>query len=294
MQGKIFHQKQESKSVYTGGYTPTPIALLKSVEKAKGELGQKKKSKTIECQNIKNDVTEVKSKKKETNGNEKDKGENNERKGFTSFETSEAHDEQNQRCSKKRFDESLSIEDLFETDMPSAKRSRNNDNVRVNSHAVVEDEKHGGIGIKMKKKRVTLKSKDDKSAVRFRASTRKIRTSTLAAQLMNRYEKLQKEKDELLKNFKLREEGVKVKTISAEKELDLPPTMAVTVNKGKKRVAHVPKVSKINKVALNLLDPYSCGKVPFALRHRYLNLFHIECEKFCSPSDAVTQVLFFQ
>uniref|UniRef100_A0A914S8E6 Elongin A binding-protein 1 domain-containing protein n=1 Tax=Parascaris equorum TaxID=6256 RepID=A0A914S8E6_PAREQ len=50
-------------------------------------------------------------------------------------------------------------------------------------------------------------------------------------------------------------------------------------------------VTKAAALKLMPLDPYTPCKVPYALRSRYLALFHDECVKFCaSEEEAIIQV----
>lgn len=51
------------------------------------------------------------------------------------------------------------------------------------------------------------------------------------------------------------------------------------------------QVTKAAAMKLMPLDPYTPCKVPYALRTRYLALFHDECVKFCaSEEEAIIQV----
>ncbi|EJD76039.1 exonuclease [Loa loa] len=289
----------KSKLTYTGGYTPTPIALLKSVQKAKNEARQKKKSKTEESDNEKEDVVNLKNKVK--GGKMKDKNKNVKVKEVTNVEASklrvalkqqQSTEGKTQSVAKKKLDEQLSIEDLFETGVPATKKQRNIDNdVKSKAGNLPEKmEKQKEIEIKMEvEKRITHSSVQP--TIQMCVTATKVRAPTMAQQLMNRYQKLQKEKEELLKNMKLKEEVKAKKITTAEEKYDYKlGAVAATLGKGEKRMAHAPKISKSTKVNLVPLDPYSCGKVPYALRARYLSLFYIECQKFCgSMSDAVVQ-----
>ncbi|VDN88917.1 unnamed protein product, partial [Brugia pahangi] len=104
----------QSKLTYTGGYTPTPIALLKSVEKAKIEAEQKKNSEENDNQK---DVTNLKSKVK--GGKMKDKSKSVKVKKVENVEASKQQSTKgkSQSVAKKKLNEQLSIEDLFETDV---------------------------------------------------------------------------------------------------------------------------------------------------------------------------------
>ncbi|KAK6103170.1 Exonuclease family protein [Brugia pahangi] len=227
--------KSRSKLTYTGGYTPTPIALLKSVEKAKIEAEQKKNSEENDNQK---DVTNLKSK------------------------------------------------------VPAAKKRKHiGDDLKSKASSLPEKvEKQEEMQINMDQaKRIAHSSMQSTAQICLTAT--KVRTPTMAQQLMNRYQKLQKEKEELLRNMKLKEEIKAKKIITAEEKHDYKSgAVAATIGKGEKRMAHTPKVTNSTKINLVPLDPYSCGKVPYSLRTRYLNLFYIECQKFCSSTnDALTQ-----
>ncbi|VBB27493.1 unnamed protein product [Acanthocheilonema viteae] len=290
----------KSKLTYTGGYTPTPIALLKSVEKAKNEARQKKKSRTEGKYNEKEDVMDLKNKVKGAKVKDKDKAKSVKVKKVTNVETSKPHmalkrqqssERKSQSVAKKRLDEQISIEDLFETDVPATKKQKNMDSDRKSkTENVPEMEKQKEVEIKIEvKKRIAHNSVQPIRQMCVTAT--KVRAPTMAQQLMNRYQKLQKEKEELLRNMKLKEKIKANKITTTEEKYDYKSgAVAATVSKGEKRTAHVPKVSKSAKVNLIPLDPYSCGKVPYVLRTRYLNLFYIECQKFCSSTnDAVAQ-----
>ncbi|VDM08186.1 unnamed protein product [Wuchereria bancrofti] len=283
--------KSKSKLTYTGGYTPTPIALLKSVEKAKIEAEQKKKSGIEENDNEK-DVANLKNKAK--GGKIKDKSKNVKVKKVENVEGSKRQSTKgkSQSVAKKKLNEQLSIEDLFETDVPAAKKRKHiGDDLKSKASSLPEKvEKQKEMQINMEEaKRIAHSSMQSTAQICLTAT--KVRAPTMAQQLMNRYQKLQKEKEELLRNMKLKKEIKAKKIITAEEKHDYKSgAVAATVGKGEKRMAHTPKVSKSTKINLIPLDPYSCGKVPYALRARYLNLFYIECQKFCgSTNDAVTQ-----
>ncbi|CAG9534440.1 unnamed protein product [Cercopithifilaria johnstoni] len=297
------HSDSNSKSklaTYTGGYTPTPIALLKSVEKAKNEARQKKKTRIEETDNKKEDVMDLKNKVKGNKMKDKGKARGAKVKKVTNAEASKSHialkqqqstEGKSQSVTKKKLDEQLSIEDLFGTDVPAAKKQRNMDsNRKSKADSLPEMEKQEEMEIKTEAKR-RIAHCSVQPTVQMCVTTTKVRTPTMAQQLMNRYQKLQKEKEELLRNMKLKEEIKTNKIITAEKKYDYKSdAVAATVGKGEKRTAHVPKISKSAKVNLIPLDPYSCGKIPYALRVRYLNLFYIECQKFCSSTnDAIAQ-----
>ncbi|KAK6103169.1 Exonuclease family protein [Brugia pahangi] len=281
--------KSRSKLTYTGGYTPTPIALLKSVEKAKIEAEQKKNSEENDNQK---DVTNLKSKVK--GGKMKDKSKSVKVKKVENVEASKQQSTKgkSQSVAKKKLNEQLSIEDLFETDVPAAKKRKHiGDDLKSKASSLPEKvEKQEEMQINMDQaKRIAHSSMQSTAQICLTAT--KVRTPTMAQQLMNRYQKLQKEKEELLRNMKLKEEIKAKKIITAEEKHDYKSgAVAATIGKGEKRMAHTPKVTNSTKINLVPLDPYSCGKVPYSLRTRYLNLFYIECQKFCSSTnDALTQ-----
>lgn len=101
-----------------GGYTPTPIALLKSVQKAKNEAGQKNNSRFEENDNEK-DVMKEKIKK----GKMKDKAKVKKvanveaSKPQLALKKQESTKEKLQSVTKKKLDKQLSIEDLFDADV---------------------------------------------------------------------------------------------------------------------------------------------------------------------------------
>ncbi|VDO07158.1 exonuclease family protein [Brugia malayi] len=281
--------KSRSKLTYTGGYTPTPIALLKSVEKAKIEAEQKKNPEENDNQK---DVANLKSKVK--GGKMKDKSKRIKVKKVENVEASKQQSTKgkSQSVAKKKLNEQLSIEDLFETDVPAAKKRKHiGDDLKSKASSLPEKvEKQEEMQINMDQaKRIAHSSMQSTAQICLTAT--KVRTPTMAQQLMNRYQKLQKEKEELLRNMKLKEEIKAKKIITAEEKHDYKSgAVAATIGKGEKRMAHTPKVTNSTKINLVPLDPYSCGKVPYALRTRYLNLFYIECQKFCSSTnDALTQ-----
>uniref|UniRef100_A0A915Q5Y1 Exonuclease domain-containing protein n=1 Tax=Setaria digitata TaxID=48799 RepID=A0A915Q5Y1_9BILA len=303
--GKILFEEwkqasnSKSKLTYTGGYTPTPIALLKSVEKAKNEARQKKKSKTDENDDAKEDAMNLKNKKR-GKLKDRDKTKGVKMRKISNVEADvqiglkqQSDEGKSQSATKKKLDEQLSIEDLFEADVPAAKKQRTDNDVKEKASNISEKEKkQKGSEMKVEmKKRVAHSANNVKPTIQMSVTATKIRTPTVAQQLMNRYQKLQKEKEELLKNLKLKEQMKTKKMTTAEEKYDYKSgAVAATITKGEKRMAHTPKVSKASKVTLMPLDPYSCGKVPYALRSRYLNLFYIECQKFCSSSgDAIAQ-----
>ncbi|MCP9261487.1 RNA exonuclease 1-like protein [Dirofilaria immitis] len=266
------HSSSNSKSrlTYTGGYTPTPIALLKSVEKAKNEARQKKKLRIEENDNEKEGIMNLKNKMKRGKMKDKNKTKDVKMKKVANVEATKLH-----------------------MAVPTAKKRKNVDNDLKSKTGRMSEkvEKQKEVEIKMEvKNRITHSASNMQSTVQMCVTTNKVRTPTIAQQLMNRYQKLQKEKEELLRNLKFKEE-IKVKQITtAEEKYDYKSdAVAATVSKGEKRIAHTSKISKCTEVNLIPLDPYSCGKVPYALRTRYLNLFYIECQKFCgSSSDAIT------
>ncbi|VDK84123.1 unnamed protein product [Litomosoides sigmodontis] len=290
----------KSKQTYTGGYTPTPIALLKSVEKAKNEARQRKKSRTEKNDDEKEDVEDSKNKVRGDKMKDKSKAEGVKVKKVTIAEASKPQTALKQQQSsegkshsvvKKKLDGQLSIEDLFETDVPAAKKPKtmeNNRKLKTNSQPEMDKQKGIKTNVEVKKR---MTHYTVQPSIQMCVTANKARTPTMAQQLMNRYQKLQKEKEELLENMELKEEMKTNKIITAEEKYDYKSgAVATTVGKGEKRTAHSPKVSVFDKVNLVPLDPYSCGKVPYALRIRYLNLFYIECQKFCSStSDALSQ-----
>ncbi|VDN87941.1 unnamed protein product [Brugia pahangi] len=185
------------------------------------------------------------------------------------------------------------IGSVIYTFVPAAKKRKHiGDDLKSKASSLPEKvEKQEEMQINMDQaKRIAHSSMQSTAQICLTAT--KVRTPTMAEQLMNRYQKLQKEKEELLRNMKLKEEIKAKKIITAEEKHDYKSgAVAATIGKGEKRMAHTPKVTNSTKINLVPLDPYSCGKVPYALRTRYLNLFYIECQKFCSSTnDALTQV----
>ncbi|KHN79551.1 RNA exonuclease 1 -like protein [Toxocara canis] len=87
----------------------------------------------------------------------------------------------------------------------------------------------------------------------------------------------------------LEEKTTKEKTCEEEHDYKAGAS-AATVTKGEKRIAHTVNVTKAAAIKLMPLDPYAPCKVPYAMRTKYLALFHSECLKFCSlPEEAIMQ-----
>uniref|UniRef100_A0A8R1XL14 Exonuclease domain-containing protein n=1 Tax=Onchocerca volvulus TaxID=6282 RepID=A0A8R1XL14_ONCVO len=288
----------KSKLTYAGSYTPTPIALLKSVEKAKNEAVQKKKSRIEENDNKKEDGMNLKNKSKGEKIKDKSKGKKvvnvEANKLHVALKRQQSSEGISQSVAKKIFDEQLSIEDLFEADVPATKKQKNiNNDLKLKADGVSKKmAKQKEMETKMEeKKQIVYNANNLQSTKQMCVTTNKVRAPTMAQQLMDRYKKLQKARDEFFKNLKFDGEIDAKKITTAEKKYDYKSgAVAATISKGEKRVAHAPKISRSAEVNLIPLDPYSCSKVPYALRAHYLNLFYIECQKFCdSSNDAITQ-----
>lgn len=98
--------------------------MLKSVEKAKNEARQKKKPRTEKNDDEKGDAEDLKNKGKEVK--DKGKADGVKMKKLTNVEASkpqtalkqqQSTEGKSQSVAKKKLDEQLSIEDLFETDV---------------------------------------------------------------------------------------------------------------------------------------------------------------------------------
>lgn len=263
---------------YAGGYTPTPIAVLKS----KAEKKNKRVSENAEDDELPSTSKSVKV--------------------------------------KEKLEKRLSIEDLFEEEPPEkkARTASTEQETKVkqsyvwtkNSEQpskVVRSDKSAnnvtkldlrgknGTGSKLTAEQVNAAKKRIALAVSSqsyfqRPTAVKRHVPNVAQQLVYRYERLQKEKEEILKKVQ-EKTGVPGKSSnSLEDEINSKPSGSGTVSKGEKRIAHTVNSSKSGALKIMPLDPFASGKVPYTLRVRYLNLFHAEFLKITdSASEALLQ-----
>lgn len=248
-----FAQTTRSGS-YSGGYIPTPIAVLKSSAKKKEKI------------------------RKES---EKD--------GSGSDSTVAAKPLR----PKIKPDKCVSIEDLFEDDPPPVKKKRVAKAVEEEKEQVAQKKPKQDLTdeqVETAKKRMAEVAAAQ-SAARLRPGPPKNRAPNVAQQLVSRYEKLQKEKAEIMKRVQEKATQKVSKSKTTEEEFDYRAgAVASSVGKGETRKAHSINISKAAAMKVMPLDPCSSSKIPHALRIRYVELFHTECLKFCdSPLDAAQQ-----
>ncbi|VDD90975.1 unnamed protein product [Enterobius vermicularis] len=275
-------QKKQSSTTsrlpaYAGGYTPTPIAVLKS----KAE----KKNKAL------SDVTEDGSLPPKVKSGKP----------------------------KEELEKRLSIEDLFDEQPPEKKPrvATQEQDVKTKQNYVwtkdaerssklVSSEKadtstkldlrtKSATGSKVSaeqntsgKKRIALAPSSQSYFQRL--NTTKKHVPNVAQQLVYRYERLQKEKEEIMKKVQEKTAQSGKSSKSVEDDFKSKPTGSGSLPKGEKRVAHTASSSKFGSDKLIPLDPFSTGKVPYTLRMRYLQMFYDEFRKITdSPAEALVQ-----
>uniref|UniRef100_F1KRW3 RNA exonuclease 1 n=1 Tax=Ascaris suum TaxID=6253 RepID=F1KRW3_ASCSU len=272
-----YKERPKSSSGYSGGYTPTPIAVLKA-EKASAK--EKQKENERQRDKVKEAMAEEKIKQRAASKVKK----------TASSSSVESTSSARQSRPKTKFEETLSIEELFDDDEPAPKKTRISrvDGKRAESpQPKLTDER-----VEAAKRRMAETAAAQATA-RMRMVATKSNAPNVAQQLTSRYERLQREKEEIMKRFSYicRLEGKTTKTKTSEEEFDYKAgASAATIGKGEKRIAHTVNVTKAAAMKLMPLDPYTPCKVPYALRTRYLALFHDECVKFCaSEEEAIIQ-----
>ncbi|MFH4976927.1 hypothetical protein AB6A40_003636 [Gnathostoma spinigerum] len=276
-----------SASSYTGGYTPTPISLLKSSQQTENadETSEVEKTKSQVVEDLKSD---------EKPSSTKNRGESS---SDVLIETNDdddfcevikvvrpkQHDDEKTDSKKKKR---LSIEDLFDSDddkeKPVAKKSRDDAGEQrpVKSHYKPLTEAQVA-----KVKQRVLQSSSNQRTISFSQPIKVARrVPTAAEQFAVRYEKLREEKERILaKANGNRSEIEKPKGIGQESDYRQGST-AASVGKGDTRTAHTIKAASSEKIKFRPLEPYSICKVTYAMRVRYVELFYNECRK-VSSSD---------
>uniref|UniRef100_A0A158PMQ5 Putative rnase h (inferred by orthology to a S. mansoni protein) n=1 Tax=Anisakis simplex TaxID=6269 RepID=A0A158PMQ5_ANISI len=321
------HRSSVSKSKsYSGGYTPTPLAVLKA-EKANAKEKRQENERT-------KDINE--DREKLENGRSKDRERAKEKEARKKMRLDEKRSLKQRKvvcpdsllgtsskkpsCSKLKSTENLSIDDLFdgnESDdevcfvylfvtvlfdsghimfVPPPKklmRTAQGESRRVSTDSISTSTEQR---VSDTAKRRIVESSIRQATSEMRISAPKTKVRNVSQQLNDRYERLQKEKEAIMKKL---EKSTKETKGSEETKEDIydyrAGSSAATVEKGEKRVAHTVNVSyenghsKIKKSAATLklmpLDPYAPSKVPYAIRTKYLTLFHTECTKFCASQD---------
>ncbi|KHN79561.1 hypothetical protein Tcan_17289 [Toxocara canis] len=170
--------KSKSSSGYSGGYTPTPIAVLKA-GKANAEEKQKE-----------NERQKGKDKEAVEEGKQKHRMTTRTKKAPSSSSTESTSSTRHSRP-KVKLGETLSIEELFEDDAEPVPRKIRISKANDTSRSKLTDER-----VEAAKRRM---AEAVTAQAQMRITATKNRAPNVAQQLNSRYEKLQREKEEIMK-----------------------------------------------------------------------------------------------